>query len=136
MVSIFCGAQRPKPGFFQTRRAGIFVEPPTQRQKLRRRDITGKVAGMDERGKGRLKFLAREEREGGEVRRTGVFVEPAMQIYQAPSKSDIIGNGAGICRPDGAVSLAHWMGEMPSRGSAGRRPGDGFDFGILQICRA
>ena len=64
--------------------------------------------------------MAREEREGGEVRRTGVFVEPAMQIYQAPSKSDIIGNGAGICRPDGAVSLAHWMGE------GGRRPDEGF----------
>jgi hypothetical protein len=60
-----------------------------------------KQFGMDERGKGRLKF-SREGREGGEVRRTGIVVESATQTNQAPFRSEIIGNVDGICRPAGA----------------------------------
>ena len=35
-------------------------------------------------GQRAVEFLSREGREGGEVRRTGIFVEPAMQMNQAP----------------------------------------------------
>jgi len=35
-------------------------------------------------GKRAFEFLSREGREGGEVRRTGIFVEPAMEMNQAP----------------------------------------------------
>jgi hypothetical protein len=43
-----------------------------------------------------FEFLSREGREGGEVRGTGIFVEMATPMNQAPFRSDII----GICRPD------------------------------------
>ena len=31
-----------------------------------------------------VEFLSREGRKGGEVRRTGIFVDPAMEMNQAP----------------------------------------------------
>ena len=47
-------------------------------------------------------FSSREGREGGEVRRTGIFVEPAMPMNQAPSERHRDGRPPGLCRSYGA----------------------------------
>jgi len=53
-----------------------------------------------------LNFLSREGREGGEVRRTGIFVDSQFQNHQSSVRSDII----GICRPDGAeIMFGLWF---------------------------
>jgi len=57
-----------------------------------------------------------------QVRRTGIFVASPFKNGQSSGRSDIVGNADGICHPDGAVSLAHRMGE------GGRRPGEGCQF--------
>jgi hypothetical protein len=51
----------------------------------------------------------------GEVRRTGIVVEPAMPTNQAPFRSGIIGNADGRCRPDGAGEFLVWVSTKMSR---------------------
>jgi len=45
---------------------------------------------MDDWGNWRLKFLSREGREGGEVRRTGICVDSQFQNHQSSVRSDIV----------------------------------------------
>jgi hypothetical protein len=58
--------------------------------------------------KGQLN-LSREGREGGEVHRTGIFVDIATQMNLAPFRSDIVGNMKGRW-------YKNWFSPVPGAG--------------------
>jgi hypothetical protein len=69
--ALACGFQRPR---WKHRADG---GPPQGVRRGRRTRQPGAAVLPFRDGNGRLNFLSREGREGGEVRRTGIFVETA-----------------------------------------------------------